>query len=135
MEDKIIFLGTSGDDFITSKQIRASGGIILQTEGYQFHIDPGPGALVQAKEYNVNLRENTVVLVSHAHINHCNDVNAVLAAMSHNKLDIKGVLIANDTLINGDEENKPYITEFHKKCVERIIAAKPGQRIGIEDIV
>lgn len=134
MENQIIFLGTGGDELIVSKQIRASGGIIIKTEGYQFHIDPGPGALVQAKKYNVNLRENTVVLVSHAHINHCNDVNAVLAAMSHNKLDTKGVLIANDTLINGDEKTRPYITEFHKDCVERIIVAHSTQRIGIENI-
>ncbi len=134
MENKIVFLGTGGDEFVVSKQLRASGGIIIITEGYQFHIDPGPGALVQAKKHNINLRENTVVLVSHAHINHCNDVNAVLAAMSHNKLDVKGVLIASNTLVNGDEETKPYLTEFHKKCVERIIVANPGQKVGIEDI-
>lgn len=134
MQDKIIFLGTSGDEFVTSKQIRASGGIIIQTEGYQFHLDPGPGALVQAKKAFVNPRENTAVLVSHAHINHCNDINAVLAAMSKNKLDIKGVLIANDTLINGDEKNRPYLTEFHKNCVERIIIPNAGQKIGIEVI-
>jgi len=134
MEDKIIFLGTAGDEAVTSKQVRASGGIIINTQGYQFMIDPGPGALNQAKKYNINLRENTVVLVSHSHINHCNDINAVLAAMSHNKLDIKGVLIASDTLVNGDEKTKPYLTEFHKNCVERIIVPSPDQRIGIEDI-
>ncbi len=134
MENKIVFLGTGGDEFVVSKQVRASGGIVIITEGYQFHIDPGPGALVQAKKHNINLRENTVVLVSHAHINHCNDVNVVLAAMSHNKLDVKGVLIANNTLVNGDEETKPYITEFHKKCVERIIVAHPTQKVGIENI-
>ena len=134
MEDQIIFLGTGGDEFVVSKQIRASGGIIIKTEGYQFHIDPGPGALVQAKKYNVNIRENTAVLVSHAHLNHCNDVNVVLAAMSHNKLDIKGVLIANDTLVNGDEKTRPYLTDFHKGCVERVIVPSAGQRIGIENI-
>ncbi len=134
MSDEIVFLGTGGDEFVVGKQIRASGGIIIRTEGYQFHIDPGPGSLSQAKKYKINLRENTAVLVSHAHINHCNDVNAVLAAMSHNKLDTKGVLISNDTLVNGDENVKPYLTEFHKGCVEKIIVANPGQRIGIEDI-
>jgi ribonuclease BN (tRNA processing enzyme) len=133
-EDRIIFLGTAGDEFTVGKQIRASGGIIIQTEGYQFMIDPGPGSLIQAKKANVNIRENTAVLVSHAHINHCNDVNVVLATMSRNKLDTKGVLIANTTFMNGDEKNKPYITDFHKNCVERIIIPKAGQKIGIEDI-
>jgi ribonuclease BN (tRNA processing enzyme) len=134
MENRILFLGTAGDEIVTSKQVRASGGIIINIEGYQFMIDPGPGTLNQATKYNVNLRENTAVLVSHSHINHCNDVNAVLAAMSHNKLDIKGVLIANDTFVNGDETNKSYLTEFHKNCVERIIIPAPNQKIGIEDI-
>ena len=134
MDDKIIFLGTAGDEFVVGKQLRASGGIIIQTEGYQFMIDPGPGSLVQAKKANINIRENTAILVSHAHINHCNDINVILSTMSHNKLDTKGVLIANDTLINGDEKNRPYITDYHKNCVERIIVPSAGQKIGIEDI-
>ena len=134
MENRILFLGTAGDEVIASKQIRASGGIIINAQGYQFMIDPGPGSLNQAKKYNINLRENTVVLVSHAHINHCNDINAVLSAMSHNKLDTKGVLIANSTLVNGDEQSKPFLTEFHKGCVERIIVPNPGQRVGIENV-
>jgi ribonuclease BN (tRNA processing enzyme) len=134
MENRILFLGTAGDEVVASKQIRASGGIIIDTEGYQFMIDPGPGALNQAKKYNVNLRETTAVLVSHTHLNHCNDVNVVLAAMSHNKLDTKGVLIASHSVVNGDEENKPYLTEFHKDCVERIIVPTAGQKIGIQDV-
>lgn len=134
MNDRILFMGTSGDELVTSKQLRASGGIIINAEGYQFHIDPGPGTILKAKKYHVNLRENTAVLVSHAHINHCNDVNAVLAAMSHNNLDTHGVLIANSTFVNGNDTQGAYLTNFHKKCVERIIVPKHGQHIGIENI-
>ena len=132
----IIFLGTGGDEFVVGKQLKGSGGIIVKVEGYQFHIDPGPGALLRAQQAGINLRENTAVLVSHTHINHCNDVNAVLAAMSHNCFDINGVLISNMTFANGSEEARmmPMLTNFHKKCVERIIVAKPGQRIGIENV-
>lgn len=135
MESGIIFLGTAGDEYSVGKQIRASGGIIIRSGSLQFHIDPGPGALVKAREYGVNLRENTVVLVSHSHINHCNDVNAVLAAMSRNGLDTKGVLLASDSVVNGSEESgiSPCVTRFHRKCVERVITVKPGQRIGIEN--
>ena len=52
---RIIFLGTAGSTAVVSKQLRASGGIIIQVEDLQFHLDPGPGALVKAKEYGVNL--------------------------------------------------------------------------------
>jgi ribonuclease BN (tRNA processing enzyme) len=132
----IIFLGTGGDEYVVGKQLKGSGGIIVKVEGYQFHIDPGPGALLRAQQTGINLRENTAVLVSHAHMNHCNDVNAVLSAMSHNAMDVNGVLISNMTFANGDEESRiqPVLTNFHKKCVERIIVAKPSQRIGIENV-
>lgn len=132
----IIFLGTGGDEFTVGKQIRGSGGIIINVEGYQFHIDPGPGALLRARQSSVNLRETTAVLVSHAHINHSSDVNAILSAMSRNGFDVNGVLISNSTFVNGDEESRmtPMITEFHKNCVERIIVVRPGQRIGIQSV-
>lgn len=132
----IIFLGTGGDEFVVGKQIRGSGGIVLKVEGYQFHLDPGPGALIRAKQAGINLRENTALLVSHAHVNHCSDANAVIGAMSHNGFDVNGVLISNKTFVNGDEEARipPMLTDFHRNCVERIIVARPNQRIGIESV-
>ncbi|MBU0758136.1 MAG: MBL fold metallo-hydrolase [Nanoarchaeota archaeon] len=134
MGDSIIFLGTGGDSIVVGKQYRASGGIIIQTEGNQFHLDPGPGALVQAKMYGINLRENTAVLVSHNHINHANDVNAVISAMTHNGLDKKGVLIGNNSALNGGEGQEPFVHSFYKKCVERYIALDAGSKVGINHI-
>ena len=60
----IIFLGTAGSSAVVSKQLRASGGIILQVEDLQFHLDPGPGALTKAKEYGIDLQHNTAILIS-----------------------------------------------------------------------
>jgi ribonuclease BN (tRNA processing enzyme) len=134
VEPCIIFLGTGGDSIVVGKQLRGSGGIVLQVEDYQFHLDPGPGALVRALQFDVNIRENTVVLVSHAHTNHCNDVNAVLSAMSYNGIDIKGVLVANHTLVNGDEKEPAFLTQYHRNMVERIIVAREGHKIGVENI-
>lgn len=135
MQSGIIFLGTAGDGFVVGKQLRASGGIIIQDGGYQFHLDPGPGALVKAKEFGVNLRETTAVLVSHAHLNHYNDMNAVLGAMSHNGLDVKGVLVASESILGNEEKGLPsHVTKFHKKCVEKSLTAYPGKRIGIENV-
>lgn len=134
MQAKIIFLGTGGDSIVVGKQLRASGGIILQIDDTQFHIDPGPGALVRARQEDVNLRETTAIFVSHAHLNHCNDVNAVISAMTHSGLDKNGVLVANKTLLEGEGEIKPYVTDFHKNCVERYIALDHGAKIGINNI-
>ncbi len=129
MDSGILFLGTSGEISLTGKQLRGSGGIIVKTKECQFLIDPGPGTLSRAAEYGINLRENTAILISHAHMNHCNDINAVIAAMTHNGLDTRGVVITNPTVM---EQN--LITPFHQKCTEKIIVTQPGKKIGIENI-
>ena len=131
---KIIFLGTGGDKSVIGRQIRGSGGLIIQTNNLQFHLDPGPGALVKAKEFGINLRANTALLVSHNHLGHCNDINAVIDAMTLSGLDKRGVLIANHTVINGHENMSPALTNYHKNCLEKIISLNPGQKVGIEDI-
>lgn len=134
MVSRIIFLGTAGDSFVAGKQIRASGGLIINVDENQLHIDPGPGALVRALENNVNLRENTAVLVSNNDIVNCNDVNAVIDAMTYGGLDKRGVLIANSTVVNGADGIKPYLTEKHAGFVEKIITVNSGQRLGVENI-
>ncbi len=134
MDPRIIFLGTGGDETVVGKQIRASGGIVIQVGGFQFVIDPGPGCLVKAKENEISLRGTTAVLVSHAHVNHANDLNAVISAMTYNGLDITGVVIASDTVINGAEGISPVLSEFHKNCVEKVISIKPEQKVGIETV-
>jgi len=131
---KIIFLGTGGDKSVIGRQIRASGGIIIQAEGLQFHLDPGPGSLVKAKEFGINLRANTAILASHNHLGHINDLNVVIDAMTLSGLDKRGVLIANHTVISGHDNVFPALTNYHKNCLERTIPLKSGQKVGIEDI-
>jgi len=130
----IIFLGTGGDSYVVGKQVRASGGIILQVDDDQFHIDPGPGALVMAKETGVNLRANTALFVTHNHINHCNDINAVIDAMTYGGFDKKGVLVANNTVINGSEHYTPYLQKYYRDFLERFIVLEAGKRVGINDV-
>jgi len=134
MLPQIVFLGTGGDCFVVGKQLRASGGIIIRAEDMQFHIDPGPGALVRAEQYDVNLRENTCILVSHNHLNHVNDINAVISSMTHNGLDKKGVLISNKTVIEGSNNISPVLLNFYKNCLERCIIVKENQKIGVSNI-
>jgi ribonuclease BN (tRNA processing enzyme) len=134
MDNRIVFLGTAGDSYVAGRQMRASGGIIVQVGELQFHIDPGPGALLKAIENNINLRGNTAVLVSNSSLLHCNDVNAVIDAMTYGGTDKTGVLVANKTVVNGAEGISPYLTELHKSFVERIIVMEQGQKLGIEGV-
>jgi len=134
MSSSIIFLGTAGDSVVTAKQLRASGGFILKIGENQFHIDPGPGALVRAHENGLSLRANTAVLVSHNHLNHAADLNAVIDAMTYGGLDKKGILVGNKTTLGGSSVVKPYLTDFHKNLMEKVIMLNSGKRIAIEDI-
>ena len=134
MGDRILFLGTGGDPTVLGKQYRATGGIILNIEDNQFHIDPGPGALVMAKFHNVNLRENTAVFVSHNHLNHAGDLNAVVSAMTHDGLDKRGVLVTSPNVSNDSENNDAFLTRYYKSCVERCVSLEAGSKIGISSI-
>ncbi len=129
---RIIFLGTAGSPAVVSRQLCASGGIIVQVEDLQFHLDPGPGALVKAKEYGVNLHHTTAVLVSHNHINHCNDLNAVVDAMTHGGIEQRGIVLASKSVLQASEENNPILTKHHQKLPERIIPIEQNHKIGIE---
>ena len=130
----IIFLGTGGDSYVVGKQIRASGGIILQVEDDQYHIDPGPGALIMAKDAGINLRANTALFVTHNHLRHANDVNAVIDAMTYGGFDKKGVLVANNTVINGSESHQPFLHKRYRDFLERFIVLEAGRKVGINDI-
>lgn len=132
MPSQIIFLGTAGDTLITSRQLRASGGIVLQVDDFQFLIDPGPGTLNKAKEFNLNLRATTALLVSHAHLNHCNDLNILIEAMTLAGLDKKSVLLANKTIVQGAENYAPYLTRYHQSLLEKIIILEKGQKAAVE---
>jgi ribonuclease BN (tRNA processing enzyme) len=54
--------------------------------------------------------------------------------MTYGGLDKKGVLIANNTSINGSENYSPAISSFHKKLLERYIAVNRNQHIGINEV-
>ena len=134
MASRIIFLGTGGSQAVTGKQYRATGGIVIQTGEHQFHLDPGPGALTRSAEYSINPRETTAVFCTHAHLTHCNDVNVLLEAMTHAGEDKRGLLVANRTLLEGSNSFDPYVTNYHKRCVERVILFEKGQKLGIDNL-
>ncbi len=128
----IIFLGTAGGSAVVSRQLRSSGGIILQVEDLQFHIDPGPGTLNKAREYGINIQHTTAVLVSHNHIGHCNDLNAVVDAMTHGGIERRGVIIASKSVLQQQEGSYPSLTQHHQRLVERIIPVEKRHKVGIE---
>lgn len=134
LKDAIIFLGTGGDAIVVGKQLRASGGIVLRFGNNQFHLDPGPGALVRAHQFGVNPRETTAIMLSHGHLNHAADVNVMISAMTYSGIDKHGVLVCDEESLNGSDEEYPVISKYHRRFVERFIALKPNMKIGINEV-
>jgi phosphoribosyl 1,2-cyclic phosphodiesterase len=131
---KITFLGTAGGRIVIMTQIRASGGFILEIDSERIHVDPGPGALVRAKQYGVNLRKLTGLILSHAHPDHYTDAEMVIESMTEGTRKKRGVLIGNEYVIRGGEEYRPAVSPFHLKLLERYEILKPGEETNIGKI-
>ncbi len=131
---KIIFLGTAGDPAVMGKQLRASGGFILQIDDLQFHFDPGPGSLNKMRDFGINPHHTTAILVTHNHINHCNDVNAVIDAMTHGGIEHRGVILGSKSLFLPVDGNYPVLTKYHLGLVEKVIPMELDHKVAMEFI-
>lgn len=124
---KITFLGTAGDMEVIASQQRGSGGIILQLDSDQFHIDPGPGSLVRALHANINARDTIGVIATNSSLLRAGDVAAAVSAMTLEGLDHHGVLLSHKDVLEGENASPSRI----KKFVEGLVPIAHGSKIGI----
>jgi len=114
----IKFLGTAGARFVVSKQLRASGGIWITLKDTQVLVDPGPGSLVRclASRPKLNPMELDGIILTHRHIDHSNDINIMIEAMTNGGFAKRGTVFApRDAL-----EDDPVILHYVRDHVENI---------------
>jgi hypothetical protein len=133
MSHKILFLGTAGD-IKTAGKLRSAGGIVVNTEGYQIHLDPGPGALESAKVMKLNLRETQVIVATNNSLINTGEVSAVADYMTYEGLDGHGVLIGAISVINGSNEENPVLKESSRKYLEKVIGLRADDKVGLGDV-
>ncbi|MBI4168004.1 MAG: MBL fold metallo-hydrolase [Candidatus Aenigmarchaeota archaeon] len=131
---KLVFLGSGGGRYAMATQARATGGFRIEMDGVNMHIDPGPGALVRAKEYGVNVKNTDVVMVSHVHLDHSNDCNAIIDAMTEGAKNPKGILIGSVSAINGYENNSPVLLKIYLKSLENSVVMKSGDSTNLKNV-
>ncbi len=92
----IKFLGTAGSRFVVMKQLRASGGIWVRYKDTNVLIDPGPGSLVKCSRSRPKLSPEILdsIILTHKHLDHSNDVNAMVEAMTGGGFKQRGILFA-----------------------------------------
>jgi len=131
---KLTLLGSGGGRFVTMDQIRETGGFVLEIAGKLLMFDPGPGAVINAKKYKINLKKLDGILVSHSHTDHVNDLRIVIEAMTGGAKKKRGFLVADSVTINGGEGTPAIITDFHKAPLKNIYIMKEDDKLKIQGI-
>ena len=113
----VLFLGSGGARFVVARQLRASGGMWMRFGETQIHVDPGPGALVRALTHvpPCNPRELDAIVLSHKHLDHSGDVNAMVEAMTSGGFRPRGTLLAPGRCLRSTNRScLPYAQAFRR---------------------
>lgn len=132
MEGFIKFLGTGGARFVVAKQIRATGGMWLNYKNTNLYIDPGPGALVRVRASKDHLDPIHLdgIILTHKHIDHSNDINVMIEAMTDGGFKKKGTVFCPSDAIGND----PVIFKYVHRYVEHIEVLKEKEEYSLKDI-
>ncbi|MCP2604647.1 MBL fold metallo-hydrolase [Candidatus Aminicenantes bacterium AH-873-B07] len=128
--DFIKFLGTAGARIVVTKQLRASGGIWLNLDETNILIDPGPGTLVKCISSKPKLNPSHLdgIILTHKHLDHSNDINIMIEAMTEGGFKKKGKLFAPSDAFKDDPVILKYVREYVKKI--EILEEKGKYSIG-----
>ena len=126
------FLGTGGARFVVIKQLRASGGLWLNLDDTKVLIDPGRGSLVKclSSKPKLNPAELDGIILTHKHLDHSNDINIMIEAMTNGGFKKKGVVFAPKDALEDD----PVILHYVRDQVDRIEVLKEKGSYNIGNI-
>jgi ribonuclease BN (tRNA processing enzyme) len=126
----IKFLGTAGARFVVMKQLRASGGIWITLDETDVLIDPGPGALLRCLSSRPKLDPQDLegIILTHRHLDHSNDINIMIEAMTNGGFKKKGTVYAPSDALQGD----PVILKYVREQVDHIeiLKEKGSYKVG-----
>lgn len=129
---KLKFLGTGGGRYVTGFQRRQTAGILLETDETTLHIDPGPGALVKTHEEH-DPEEVEAIIVSHAHLDHCNDAEATIEMMTE-AYDKPGTVFANETALKGYGDIDRAISSYHQDLCAKVKELGEDNEYSFKDV-
>ena len=110
-------MGTAGARFMVAKQLAASGGLYIEEGNTRISLDPGPGAIVQYAKRKVDLTRLDAIVISHRHLDHSNDVNVMIEAMTDGGFRHRGRLYCPSDALDGDPVVLKYIRPFPQEIV------------------
>ncbi|WP_457622115.1 MBL fold metallo-hydrolase [Persephonella sp.] len=131
LKNSITFLGTGGGRVVVFRQIRYSGGLWVNIEGINVLIDPGPGSLIRIFEFGLDPRDIDIIVVSHRHLDHCSDLNAVIESATDSKKRPLKLLVAPDDVTEGDD---PILLKYTRDGIEKIEHTEEGKEIQFQHL-
>src|SRR3989338_1472984 len=126
----IFFVGTGGGRVNLIAQLRSTGGFMLNGS-LKVYVDPGPGALYGSKQHKIDLSKIDILVVTHNHIDHYNDAEVLMEAMSGYALQKKGVLVASKSVLEGGGKYDLSISRYHQEKMQQVITGVAGQRNSV----
>jgi len=125
--NKLIFIGTGAGDSGMLKQNINTSSLYFEVNGLKFVLDPGPGTIVNAKKYDIDLTKINGLIVTHPHPDHYADANCLIDALRGKK----SFLIAGKKCLEESENYYPCINKFQQSIPEQTIAVEPGDKVKI----
>lgn len=126
----VTFLGTAGARIMLAKQLLASGGMWLNLGGSQILIDPGPGCLVHAVKKKLDATKLSAIILSHKHLDHSGDMNAMIEAMTEGGFHPRGTVFAPQDALEVD----PVILKYLRGFPKQITVLKENQTYQVDSI-
>ncbi len=119
---KLIFLGSGGGRFATISQKRMTGGFRIDDfNGKNYHVDPGPGALVRCYQFGVNPTKIDGIYISHSHTDHYNDAEILIEAMTRGMTKNNGIIMGSRTVFEKYKKWGPALSNYHKSNSKNLV--------------
>lgn len=122
-------IGTGGGRFCLTTQQRATGGFMIEHEDTSMYVDPGPGALVRGLDHGITFGSVDALFISHAHIDHYGDGEALIEAITQGCKKDRGHLITNEIVLEGQSDTSGVLSSYHRNHIGQT------SMIDAEDIV
>jgi ribonuclease BN (tRNA processing enzyme) len=130
---KLKFLGTGGGRYATGKQTRNTSGIVLQSDETQIHIDPGPGALSHTHEMLDEPLDTEAAIVSHSHLDHMNDAQAIIEMMTE-AADKRGAVFAPESVLQGYGDLEKSVSDYHQDLCGKVKQMEEDSEFEFRDL-